>query len=88
MQNTGIFYLYEVEIESAGMIHSTIAGVALRAQCHRCHRTFYACGPPLLVTIAEAGTVISCPGCGERQALALAYLRERVAAVAPEPAEQ
>lgn len=78
MQNTGVFYLYEVEFQPAGSMHA-ISGIAVRAHCHRCHRAFHACGPPLLSNVAEAGTIISCPGCGERQAVALAYLRELVA---------
>jgi hypothetical protein len=77
MPDTGSFYLYEVGCEHIGDQDDRRTAVTLvRARCNACQRMFQASDAPLLENISGSGTILTCPACGQRQAISIARLEE------------
>ncbi|OEZ02441.1 hypothetical protein BIY45_01165 [Stenotrophomonas sp. BIIR7] len=71
MPNIGSFYLFEVDCN--GLTASGPEAVKvhwLYAQCTHCGQNFLGTCPPTLVNIPDGGTVVECPNCASRQAVA------------------
>lgn len=80
MPDTGMFYLYEVAFHPDTGPQSAPQSIEfIRAECNGCRRMFQARSAPLLENVAGGGAVLSCPSCGERQAISIARFVDFVA---------
>jgi len=84
MPNTGSFHLHEVLGHTQGTPEKFTYITAVRATCLKCKRTLNATGGPELERI-PGGTVLTCGGCGTRQAISNARFDIFVARSVPQP---
>ncbi len=75
MPHTGLFHLIEVHGDSDGLPRQLAWVASVSATCMGCRQTFTATVKRGL-EVVTGGAVLSCPGCGVRQAISNARFNE------------